>query len=618
MKTLDSFGSLAVGDCHTPIRSPHGCQPVHAQLCTLRIRIVTTLTVGALFWSAAWAQQYTISTVAGNGTVGSSGDGLAPTSATLSAPVGVALDASGNLYIVDSGNNKLRLVSGGTINTVAGNGNIGYAGDQGLAIGAELNSPTRATVDSAGNVYIADAGNNVIRMLAPDDTISTVAGYVCPVGVTTDCGPGYFGDGSAAIAGQLNNPVGVALDSAGNLYIADEDNNVLRIVGGATIWSDLLTLHLNHPVDVAVDPAGNLYIADLNNDRIVKVTPTGATTGTATIFAGSGTSGFSGDNGPASKAKLSFPAGVALDGVGNVYIADTYNHVIRKVAKDGTIATIAGTAQQLGYTGDGGPATQATFAYPRSIAVDRSGNVYVADTGNNCVRMLQPPNPAISANGVVNAGSFAPRISPGALATIFGNFFTASIAGAGVPLPNSLSGVQVSVGGLPAPVLYISPTQVNFQVPWETAPGTANVVLTRDGVASAAMSVPVLSAGPGLFFNSASGAAIVQNYPDYSLNQPSNPAAAGSVIIAYLTGSGPLNGTVADGVATPAPFQSTATVAATIGTAPAQVLFLGLTPGDVGLAQANIVVPSGTAPGTYPLTITIDGQASNSATISVK
>jgi uncharacterized protein (TIGR03437 family) len=252
------------------------------------------------------------------------------------------------------------------------------------------------------------------------------------------------------------------------------------------------------------------------------------------------------------------------------------------------------------------------------MAVDPSGRVYVADTGNNCVRLLQPPSPAISVNGVVNAASFAPHISPGALATVFGNYFGAANLGATVPLPTSLNGVQVAVGGRLAPVLYVTPTQVNFQVPWETAPGTADVAVSLNGVNSFVVSVPVLSAAPGLFFL-ASGAAVVQN-SDYSLNQANNPAAAGSAIVAYLTGSGPVSGTVADGTATPAAplLQATAPASATIGPAPAQVLFAGLTPGFVGLVQANIVVPSGLAPGTYPLTITIGGQASNSATISVK
>ncbi len=571
------------------------------------------LSLSAAISTGAWAQQYTISTVAGNGTASFSGDGGAATSATLNGPIGVALDASQNLYVADVDNERVRLVSGGNISTLAGNGTVGYAGDGGAAASAEMYSPTRAVVDRSGNVYIADASNDVIRMVAPGGNISTIAGNVCTATETTPCGAGYARNGGAATAAQLNYPLGVVVDSAGNLYMADSNNNVIREVSGGTISTGFISVHLNDPVDVAVDSANNLYIADINNNRIVKVTSTGI----ATVVAGNGTAGFSGDGGPASKAQLSYPTGVAVDGAGNVYIADTLNQRIRKVGSNGTITTIAGTGQE-GYAGDGGPASVATFSSPRGITVDPSGTLYVADTGNNVVRMLAPPNPAISSNGVVNAASFAPGISPGALATIFGSNFLAVNASAGLPLPSSLIGVEVSLSGQLARVLYVSPTQVNFQVPWETATGTANVVLSRNGVLSSTVTVPVLSAAPGLFVES-SGAAVVQNQ-DYTLNQPGNPAAAGSVVIAYFTGSGPVSGTIADGFATPASplLQSTSTVAATIGSAPAQVLFAGLSPGFVGLAQANIVIPSGTASGTYPLTITIGGQASNSGTISVQ
>jgi uncharacterized protein (TIGR03437 family) len=582
-------------------------------LSNSRIRILVALSLSAAVSTGARAQQYSISTVAGNGTAGFSGDGGSATSAMLNGPIGVALDAPHNLYVADVNNERIRLVSGGTISTLAGNGTTGYLGDGGAATSAEMYSPTRATVDRSGNVYIADASNDVIRMVPPGGTISTVAGNVCTATETTPCGAGYAGNGGAATAAQLNYPLGVAVDSAGNLYIADSNNNVIREVSGGTISAVFVSVHLNDPIDVAVDSANNLYIADINNNRIVKVTSAGI----ATVVAGNGTAGFSGDGGPASKAQLSYPTGVAVDGVGNVYIADTLNQRIRKVAPNGTITTIAGTGQQ-GYAGDGGPASAATFSSPRGITVDPSGTLYVADTGNNVVRMLAPPSPAISADGVVNAASFAPGISPGALGTIFGSNFLAVSASAGLPVPSSLSGVQVSVSGQLAPVLYVSPTQVNFQVPWETATGTANVVLSRNGVLSSPITVPVLLAAPGLFIES-SGAAVVQN-EDYTLNQPGNPAAAGSVVIAYFTGSGPVSGTITDGFATPASplLQSTATVAATIGSASAQVLFAGLSPGFVGLAQANIVIPAGTATGTYPLTITIDGQASNAGNISVQ
>ncbi len=187
-----------------------------------------------------------------------------------------------------------------------------------------------------------------------------------------------------------------------------------------------------------------------------------------------------------------------------------------------------------------------------------------------------------------------------------------------VPFPTTLGVVSVSVGGRPAPVFYISPTQINFQIPWETSVGNADVTVTVNNVTSSAGTVAVKAADPGLF-TQGDGDAIVQN-SDYSLNTSSNPAAAGSAIIAYLTGSGPVNQSVADGAVAPSSplVQVTSQVSATIGTQNAQVLFAGLTPGLVGVLQVNVTVPAGTTTGSYPLTITVGGQASNSAPINVK
>ena len=189
--------------------------------------------------------------------------------------------------------------------------------------------------------------------------------------------------------------------------------------------------------------------------------------------------------------------------------------------------------------------------------------------------------------------------------------------GVAAPLPLTLAEASVTVNGKPAPILFASPSQINFQVPWETATGTAQVVVTVDGTTSSAITVPVTTAAPGIFFNS-SGAAIAQNH-DFSLNTPSNPAHAGSYIIAYLTGSGPVTPAVADGAATPSTglVQPTLTPTVTIGGMTATVLGSAYTPGFVSLLQLNITVPSGLAAGNYPMVVTIGGQASNSATVSI-
>jgi uncharacterized protein (TIGR03437 family) len=262
------------------------------------------------------------------------------------------------------------------------------------------------------------------------------------------------------------------------------------------------------------------------------------------------------------------------------------------------------------------------LSFPRCIAISPNGTIYIADTGNHVIRTLTPTYPAIAPNGVANAASFATRISPGALATVFGSGFGSSTftADSGFAWPTIANQVSVKVNGVAAPLYYVSPGQINFQVPWATpATGTVNVAVVVNGGSSNTVAVPVGTAAPGLFYLP-SGAAIVQNTPSYTLNDPTNPAPAGSTIVAYLTGSGPVSPAAKDG--TPASSTSltylTAAYSATIGSTPATVSFAGLTPGFIGLVQMNIVVPSTLTTGVYPLSVTIDGQTSNSATIAVK
>jgi uncharacterized protein (TIGR03437 family) len=414
----------------------------------------------------------------------------------------------------------------------------------------------------------------------------------------------------------LFDPVAVVVDGSGNVFIADAINNVIRevsagnintVVGGiATPFTQLV-----HPDGLALDTAGNLYIADTGNRRILKFAG-----GVVTQIAGSGNLGFSGDNGPATNAGLNDPTGIAVDAASNVYIADTFNNRIRRISSSGIITTIAGNGF-AGYFGDGGSAVRATLNFPHDMVIDSSGNIYVADTSNSTIRLLKPVTPSITAGGVVNAATFAAQISPGALATVFGANLAGGKGSATLPLSPSFGGLSVSVNSVNAPILFVSPTQVNFQVPWETAVGSAKVTI-NNGLTSNTVTVPVLNAGPGLFVQT-SGQAIAQN-SDFSLNTPGNPAKEGLPIVAYLTGSGPVNPAVADGAVAPSssPFaQVTSSYSATIGSATAQVVFAGLTPGFVGLLQMNIVVPTGLAKGDYPLVVTIHGESSNSGNVSV-
>jgi sugar lactone lactonase YvrE len=332
-----------------------------------------------------------LASAAGNGTPGFSGDGGPATAASLSNPTGVAVDLSGNLYIADAGNSRVRKVTeaDGTISTVAGNGQRVSSGDGGPAAAAGV-SPYGVAVDAARNLYVADSFNNQIRKIGADGAITTIAG------IST---PGYSGDGGPATSAAITGPNSVAVDRAGSIYIADSGNLRLRKVATngtmATVAGNgnesgysgdggaAAGAELWNPWGVAVDALGNFYIADARNNRIRKVAPDGI----MTTIAGNGVHGYSGDGGPATSAAFAYPSGVAVDGAGNVYIADYENNRVRKVALDGTVATVAGTGAR-GYGGDGGAAANATLSGPIAVAADLEGNVYIADAGNSRIRKI--------------------------------------------------------------------------------------------------------------------------------------------------------------------------------------------------------------------------------------
>ncbi len=341
------------------------------------MRCRTAWLLGLLVAWPAGAQQYIITTVAGNGVQGYSGDGGPATSAQLNTATGVVVDSAGNIFIADKDNHRIRVAAGtGIITTVAGSGTSGYSGDGAAPTNARLNGPNGIALDSAGNLLIADSGNQRIRRVAAGaGIISTVAGSGTP---------GSSGDGGAATNAQLSSPEGIALDSAGNIFIADKDNDRIRRVAAGTGIITTVAAGLNYPRGIALDSAGNLFIADSGSHRIRRVA---ATTGIITTVAG-GTQGYAGDGAPATNAQLNGPHGIAFDNAGNLFIADTDNHRIRRVAAGtGIITTVAGSGTP-GYAGDGGAASDARLASPSGVRVDSAGSVFIADTGNHRIRRL--------------------------------------------------------------------------------------------------------------------------------------------------------------------------------------------------------------------------------------
>ena len=354
----------------------------------LALALLTTSLVG-VFSRPAYAVSGSdiIITVAGNGGTGFSGDGGQATSAMLNSSQGVAADVVGNLYIADTENHRIRKVdAGGKITTVVGNGSAGYNGDGISATSAMLNRPYGVAVDAAGNLYIADTWNSRIRKVDSSGKITTVVG---------NGSAGYSGDGGPATSARLNVPFDVVVDAAGNLYI--NDNSRIRKVNSGGIITTVAgnggyiyngdgipatSAGLN-PQGMALDAAGNLYIADSSNHRIRKVDSGGI----ITTVVGNGSPSSIGDGGPATSAMIASPKGVAVDRAGNLYIADEWNSRIRKVDSAGIITTVAGNGSQV-FNGDGIPATSATTPVPQGVAIDTIGNLYIIDIANQRIRKV--------------------------------------------------------------------------------------------------------------------------------------------------------------------------------------------------------------------------------------
>ena len=565
-----------------------------------------------------------ISTVAGTGQGGFGDEGGPAVEAPLANPRSVALDAEGNLYIAEEAVDRIRRVdaASGIITTIAGNGNRGFSGDGGPAVLAQLANPRSVALDAEGNLYIADAWNNLIRKVdASTGNISTVAG--------TGRGGGS-GDGGPAVEAQLYLPSGVAVDGSGNIYIADTDNHRIRKVDAATGnistvagsgWGGYIgdgvpavRAQLYLPSGVAVDGAGNIYIAGY--DRIRKV----GAAGVISTVVGTGELGYSGDGGPAVQAQLSGPSGVAVDGAGNIYIADTHSDRIRKVDATGVISTVAGTGK-IGYSGDGGPAAQAHLAEPRGVALDAAGNLYIADTRNHRIRRLSPADtPRISAGGIVLAtgAPLVNRISPNAIVSIFGHEFAQEETRSESPALNAagrvateLAGLCLEIDGKRAPLFAVFPGQINAQAPHDLALGQTQVTAIRNCGAeneqrSFAAAIEVTALSPAFFnFHIDAGGRnpivalrgegpALAGLPGAVSGVELVPAEPGEIVTFFGTGFGPTDPPLEAGQIPGAPAPITGEIEFTLGGItlfPEDVLYAGAVPCCAGLYQFTVRVP---------------------------
>ncbi len=331
-----------------------------------------------------------ITTFAGNGIAASTGDSGPATAASINGPGSVTFDGSGNVYISGYYSHTIRKVSpSGIITTIAGVGTPGFSGDGGPATAAQLSNPARIMMGSAGDLYVCDMGNNRVRKISPSGIITTFAGN----GLTV-----YSGDGGPATASSLFHPLGLEEDNDGNIYISDYDHYRIRKVNTTGIITTVIgtgvpgsggdggpaTLaQVNRPWGLRFDAADNLYVADQRNHKVRVVSPSGI----ITTFAGVGTIGYSGDGGPATAAQLFNVSDIDFDAAGNVYLDDQENNVVRMVSPSGEISTVIGTGV-AGYSGDGGPAIAAQINGSNAFGFSPAGKLYICDNSNNRVRLI--------------------------------------------------------------------------------------------------------------------------------------------------------------------------------------------------------------------------------------
>ena len=562
----------------------------------------------------AFAQQFIVSTVAGNPTVqGFFGDGQAATIGQFSRPTRVAVDSKGNLFIADYYNFAIRQVTAadGKISTLAGDGTSGFTGDGGVGTAAQISDVHGIAVDGSGNVYVADTSNNRIRKIDSKGVITTFAGNGTR---------GYSGDNDTAVKAAIYFPAGLAVDGSGNVFVADYGSYTVRkiatdgkisTVAGTGTWGasgdggPASKALLASPGALALDKAGNLFIGDTGNNNIRKVDTAG---NISTVVSGVA------------------PQSLAVDAAGNIYYVDGLNSTVRQVLTNGYLITIAGTSQ-AGYNGDGnaGPVTQ--FNQPTGVAIDAAGNLFVADTNTHVIRKLTPQT--FSVGTVANSASgLAGPVAPGEIVTLYGTgigpaaLTQLTVLPSGF-FPTTIAGTSVTFNNQPAPLIYVSSAAVAAIVPYELAGArSADVIVTFNGRQSATTQVSVAAAVPGVFTLNSTGAgqAAVINQ-NGTINTAANPARVGTTISLYVTGEGqttPAGATGKPAGSLPLP-KPLLPVSVAIGGQTATVSFAGSAPTLVGVMQVNVQIPAQVAPGNaVPVVVSVGGSsAQTGVTISV-
>ena len=590
---------------------------------------------------------------------------------------GLAVDSAGNLYIADDGHHRIRKVdTNGIITTVAGNGKLNYSGDGVPATSTSLYRPSGVAVDHAGNLYIADTNNARIRKVDTNGIISTVAG---------NGGFGYAGDGGPASAATLFTPMDVALDAAGNIYIADQDGNVIRkvdsitgiittVAGNGNVQGPegdgglATNAIIDGPYSVAVDGAGNIYIAEYTSHRVRKVDPLGVIT---TAVGAISTSAGLGDGGPPTSAQV-VPAGLAVDSAGNYYIADEGHNRIRKVILGARVPGILASVPSLYFSATAGgntPGAQLITAYttgsvPLGFSVSAStssggdwlqvtspggatpveitvsinsqpsvgtynGNIVLTPTAPDLPTVTIPVTYVVTNNpaarpvisSVVNAAGYQNTVAANTFATIKGTDLASTTDNwnnsiTNGQLPASLDGVTVTFDGFPAYISYISSTQLNVLVPNIHSPTTTSVVVSNSGAKVASVfNTPVGQYSPAFF--AWPNNQVVASHQDYSYAVKNgtfptlNTVAAkpGDVLILWANGLGASTPVAPLGYVTPSD-QTYATSSAptvTIGGITATIYGAALAPGFAGLYQIAIQVPPALGIGDWPIVANIGG-----------